>query len=69
MRVSGRWSNLWPAVLLAVVIEIGHIVVAGRTFDVTNALLACAGLATGWSAVRRCGYRPYGAAWATQSEA
>jgi glycopeptide antibiotics resistance protein len=62
LRTSGRWSALWPGVLLAVVIELGHIVIAGRTFDVTNALLACAGLAMGWTAVRRSGYRPYGAA-------
>jgi glycopeptide antibiotics resistance protein len=63
MRVSGRWSNLWPAVVLAIVIELGHIIVADRTFDVTNALIACSGLATGWIAVRRSGYRPYGSAW------
>lgn len=62
LRTSGRWSALWPGVLVAVVIELGHIVIAGRTFDVTNALLACAGLAMGWTAMRRSGYRPYGAA-------
>lgn len=63
LRTSGPWATLWPAAVLAFVIELGHIVVAGRTFDVTNALLGCAGLATGWTVVRRCGYRPYGAAW------
>ena len=63
MRLSGKWSNVWPAVLLAVVVEAGHIVVSDRTFDVTNALLACAGLIAAWTAVRRSGYRPYGAAW------
>lgn len=62
LRTSGRWSQLWPAVLVAVVIEFGHIVVAGRTFDVTNILLAWAGLAMGWVAVRRSGYQPYGTA-------
>jgi glycopeptide antibiotics resistance protein len=63
MRLSGPWSNLWPGALIAVVIELGHIVIAGRTFDVTNALLTLAGLATGWTALRRCGYRPYGSTW------
>ena len=62
-RTTGPWATLWPAVGLAFVLELGHIVVAGRTFDITNALVACAGLATGWTVVRRCGYRPYGAAW------
>ncbi len=60
-RSSGRLAHLWPGVWIAVVIEIGHIVVANRTFDVTNALLALAGLGIGWIGVRRCGYRPYGA--------
>jgi glycopeptide antibiotics resistance protein len=62
LRLSGKWSSLWPALGLAVLIEFGHIVVAGRTLDVTNILLACAGLAMGWVAVRRSGYQPYGAA-------
>jgi glycopeptide antibiotics resistance protein len=62
LRLSGKWSNLWPGLGVAVAIELGHIVVAGRTFDVTNILLACAGLAMGWVAVRRSGYQPYGAA-------
>jgi hypothetical protein len=62
LRTSGRWSALWPGALVALVIELGHIVIAGRTFDVTNFFLACAGLAMGWTAVRRSGYQPYGAA-------
>ncbi|MGH7623623.1 MAG: VanZ family protein, partial [Gemmatimonadaceae bacterium] len=62
LRRHGGWARLWPGVWLAIVIELGHIVVAGRTFDATNALLACAGLAMGWVAVRRCGYAPYGTA-------
>jgi len=63
LRTTGPWSALWPAAGLGFVIELGHIVVAGRTLDLTNALVACAGLATGWTVVRRCGYRPYGEAW------
>ena len=62
LRLSGRWSHLWPALALAAVLELGHVALAGRFFDVTNALLACAGLGLGWVAVRRSGFRPYGAA-------
>ncbi|HTX67044.1 MAG TPA: VanZ family protein [Opitutaceae bacterium] len=62
LRLAGRWSHLRPALALAVALEVGHIVIAGRFFDVTNALLACAGLGLGWVAVRRSGFRPYGAA-------
>ena len=62
LRMHGRAAHLWPAVWVAVIIELGHIVVSGRTFDVTNALITCSGLAMGWIAVRRSGYRPYGEA-------
>lgn len=62
LRARGRLSHLWPALWLAAVVELGHIVVAGRTFDITNTLLAWSGLAMGWIAVRRSGYRPYGEA-------
>ena len=63
LRLAGRWAHLWPALWFAAAVEAGHIVIAGRFFDVTNALLTCAGLAMGWVAVRRSGFRPYGAAW------
>jgi glycopeptide antibiotics resistance protein len=62
LRLSGRWSHLWPAVGLAAVLEVGHVLVAGRFFDVTNAIIACAGLTIGWVLVRRAGFRPYGEA-------
>ncbi len=60
LRLAGRWAHLWPAVWLTVAIEAGHIVIAGRFFDVTNALVALAGLGIGWVTVRRSGFRPYG---------
>ncbi len=62
LRQTGAWAHLRPAVWLAVVIELGHLVIADRYFDVTNALIACAGLGVGWIVVRRSGYAPYGAA-------
>jgi len=61
LRREGRWSHLWPALALALLIEGGHAVIAGRYFDVTNALLAGSGLAVGWVVVRRSGYATYGA--------
>src|SRR5947208_1305999 len=64
LRLSGRWAHLWPGVWLAVVLELGHAVIVGRTFDVTNALVACAGLGIGWIVVRRSGFAPYGEALA-----
>jgi glycopeptide antibiotics resistance protein len=64
LRLRGRWAHLWPGVWLAVVIELGHTVIQERTFDVTNALVACAGLGIGWIVVRRSGFAPYGEALA-----
>jgi VanZ family protein len=60
LRLSGRWSGLAPALLFAVVIEVGHLGVAGRFFDMTNALIAWAGLGIGWTVVRRSGFKRYG---------
>jgi glycopeptide antibiotics resistance protein len=67
LRASGRWAHLKPAFWLAAAVEAGHIVIAGRQFDVTNALLAAAGLGIGWIVVRRSGFRPYGTALAASS--
>ncbi len=62
LRLAGPWAHLRPAFWLAGVIEAGHIVIEGRYLDMTNALLACAGLGIGWIMVRRSGFTPYGAA-------
>ncbi len=62
LRLRGRWSNLWPGVYVAIIAELGHVFVQGRSFDITNALIACAGLGIGWIVVRRSGYAPYGEA-------
>ena len=57
-----RSWRLWPAVGLAVAIEAGHIVIADRFFDVTNAIVSCAGLGIGWLVVQRSGFAPHGEA-------
>ncbi len=58
LRTMGRWAHLWPAVWLALGIEAGHVLVEGRLFDITNVVIACAGLAVGWIVVRRSGFKP-----------
>ena len=62
LRLQGRHAHLRPAFLLALVLELGHIVIAERLFDITNVLLACAGVLLGWTVVRRAGFTPYGEA-------
>jgi len=60
LRKRGWWGGLKPALLLAAVLELGHLVLDDRFFDVTNALIAAAGLAIGWVVLRRSGYPVYG---------
>lgn len=62
LKRTGFWSGLGPAVLFAAAIELGHVVIDERLFDITNALLAWAGLVVGWVIVRRSGFAPYGEA-------
>jgi Na+/H+-dicarboxylate symporter len=47
-------------VWLALGVEIGHLVIMYRFFDMTNALISVAGAAVAWLVVRRSGYAPYG---------
>jgi glycopeptide antibiotics resistance protein len=65
LRLGGRWSHLWPGVWLAALLETGHVVIVDRYFDVTNFLIACAGLAIAWTVVRRSGFGPLGEALST----
>ena len=64
LRLGGRWSHLRPALWLTVLIEVGHMLIVDRYFDVTNALISAAGLGIGWVVVRRSGYVAYGEALA-----
>lgn len=62
LRRTGPARDLWPAIMLAVVIEVGQIALADRLFGITDVLTACAGAGLGFLLVRRAGYRPYGRA-------
>lgn len=47
-----RWRHLVIAAVFAVALEFGHLLIAARTFDITNILLAWAGLMIGWVVIR-----------------
>lgn len=66
LRARGPWAGLRPALALALVLEVGHFVIEERLFDVTNVLLAFAGLVLGWTVLRRSGFAPYGEALTTR---
>jgi hypothetical protein len=63
----GFWSGVTPAIVFAAVIEVGHLAILGRSFDITNALLAWAGVVIGAVIVRRSGFAPYGEALGSAS--
>lgn len=58
--------GLWPAFVLAGLVELGQVFVAGRYFDATDVLVCAAGVAVGWAATRRAGYGPAGGAQKTE---
>ena len=62
LRSSGRWGGLKPALGLAGVVEAGHIVIDQRLFDLTNVLIAVAGIIIGWVVLRRSTYPVFGEA-------
>ncbi|MDQ6830746.1 MAG: VanZ family protein [Gemmatimonadota bacterium] len=62
LRRSGALANLRPALAAAVLLELGHLVIAGRYFDLTNMLLSAAGVALGWLLTHHGGLGTYGEA-------
>ena len=55
LRYRGWVANLLPGVYLAVVLEVGQILVLSRVFDVTDLLTQCAAVAVGFVVARRAG--------------
>jgi glycopeptide antibiotics resistance protein len=60
LKRNGPFRGILPAFYLAIILELGKIVVAERFFDVTHILIQVAGAAVGWIVVRRSGFAPYG---------
>ncbi|MGD8601692.1 MAG: VanZ family protein [Gemmatimonadota bacterium] len=60
LRRRGLLSGMAPAIYLACATELGQILIATRTLDITDLLIQATGAAIGWLAVRRAGFRPYG---------
>jgi glycopeptide antibiotics resistance protein len=59
-RHRGALSGYLPGVYLAAIGELGQPFIAARYFDVTDILVATAGLGIGWAVLRRAGFSPYG---------
>ncbi|MEO6779090.1 MAG: VanZ family protein [Gemmatimonadaceae bacterium] len=60
VRSRGWMRGLLPAVLLAIVLEVGKIPLAERFMDVTHILIQSAGAAVGFLLLRRTGYHAHG---------
>ncbi len=59
-RNRGMLAGPLPGVALALVLEVGQIVVMDRMLDITDAIITAAGASVGWAILRRAGYQPYG---------
>lgn len=59
LRRHGPLGYFLPAIYVAIVAELGQILVAGPHFDSTDILVGAAAAAVGWAVIRRSGYRPY----------
>jgi glycopeptide antibiotics resistance protein len=60
LRRRGFWHGVVPGIVLACFAESLQIIVAGRTFDVTDILIMSGALGMGFLLARRAGFRPYG---------
>ena len=56
LRRHGRLAFVLPAIYLSIVLELGQLLVEGRTFDVTDVITQCAAVAVGYAVVRRAGW-------------
>lgn len=59
-RMRGPLAGPLPGIWLAILFEVGQLVVLGRFLDVTDILITASGVLVGWAIVRRAGYRVYG---------
>ena len=60
LRLQGPLAGPLPGIYTAVVLEVGQILVDGRHFDITDALVGSAAVVLGWAVVRRGGLRTWG---------
>lgn len=58
LRRAGPLRHVLPALYVAGIGELLHVVIGSRFFDMTDLLVACAGAAMGWTVIRRAGFRP-----------
>jgi VanZ family protein len=60
LRREGPLRTALPGIYLAFLLEAGQLFIVGREPDITDFLVAAAGVATGWLCLRRAGFQPYG---------
>ena len=59
-RIGGFVAGCWPGILVAVIGELLQPFLAARYFDVTDILVAVAGLGFGWTVMRHAGFPVHG---------
>jgi glycopeptide antibiotics resistance protein len=60
LRQAGALRTALPGLYFAAALEAGQLFIVGRSPDVTDFLIAAAGVISGWLVLRRAGYQPHG---------
>jgi len=60
LRRDAWLAGLLPGLYLAMITELGQILIADRYFGGTDMIVQCAGVAIGWMVIRMAGYEPHG---------
>jgi glycopeptide antibiotics resistance protein len=60
LQRNGWLAGMLPGLYLAMITELGQILIADRYFGGTDMIVQCAGVAIGWMVIRIAGYEPHG---------
>jgi len=60
LRRDGWLAGLLPGLYLAMITELGQVLIADRYFGGTDMIVQCAGVAIGWMVIRMAGYTTHG---------
>lgn len=60
LRRKGPLAGPLPGLYVALLLEVGQLLLAARLFDITDAIVGASAVLIGWAVVRRSGFESYG---------